>query len=313
MIAKLALVMLLQGAADPVRTPTVSARVTPESPAVGEPITITLRVRAPRGTVVGFPVLPDTGTRIEPLDPRALSTVSDATDVDQTATYRLIAWDTGSVQIEFADVTLTRDGRVTRYPVRVGAMRIHSVLPRDTAARVPKPARGPLDAPKMPWRWFVGAAVVAWLSWWGWRRWKKHQAEVATLDPGASVRARMGFAHARSLDLISAGEPGRHALAHVHVLRRYLAERWPELPASLTAIEMNARLSSLEFPILPERLVAVLHAGESVAYASAPMAAVDAERVGVESVAMMEDLERAWTVRMAKAQGEARVKRKKLR
>ncbi len=313
MIATLALALMLQGAADPVRAPTVSARVTPESPAVGEPITITLRVRAPRGTLVRFPVLPDTGTRIEPLDPRALSGVTDDGDVDQTATYRLIAWDTGSVNVEFADVTLERDGRVTRYPVRVGTMRIHSVLPRDTTARKPKPARGPLDAPRMPWRWFVAAAVVAWLSWWGWRRWKAHTLAMASFDPGAAVRARKGFAHARSLDLITAGEPGRHAIAHVHVLRRYLAERWPELPASLTALEMNAKLASLDFPILPERLVSVLQVGEAVAYASAPISVVDAERTGVESASMMEDLERAWVVRVAKAQGEARVRRKKLR
>jgi hypothetical protein len=136
---------------------------------------------------------------------------------------------------------------------------------------------------------------------------------MATADPGASVRARKGFAHARSLDLISAGEPGRHALAHVHVLRRYLAERWTELPASLTAQEVDARLATLDFPILPERLVSVLHAGEAVAYASAPMSAAEAERVGIEAASMMEDLERAWMVRVAKAQGEARVRRKKLR
>jgi hypothetical protein len=313
MIAQLALALLLQGATDPVRAPTVSARITPESPAVGEPITITLRVRAPRGTLVRFPTLPDTGTRIEPLDPRSLSGVSDDGEVDQTATYRLIAWDTGSVDVQFADVTLERDGRVTRYPVRVGTMRIHSVLPRDTSARTPKPARGPQDAPRMPWRWFVAAAVVAWLSWWGWRRWKAHKIAMATADPGASVRARKGFAHARSLDLISAGEPGRHALAHVHVLRRYLAERWPELPESLTAKEMKAALEPLNFPILPEGLVSILETAEGVAYAGATISADDAEMIGVESAMMVEDLERAWVVRMAKAQGDGRVRRKKLR
>ena len=49
----------------------ITARVTPEAPAIGDPITIELRVRAPVGADVRFPVLPDTGTRIEPLDPRA--------------------------------------------------------------------------------------------------------------------------------------------------------------------------------------------------------------------------------------------------
>lgn len=313
MIAALAFLVLLQDGAAPQRAPTVSARVTPEQPAVGEPITVELRVRAPRGTLVRFPVLPDTGTRIEPLDPRSISAAGLSGEVDETATYRLIAWDTGSVALTFADVTLERDGRVTRYPVRVGELRIRSVLPRDSAGRVPKPARGPLDAPTMPWRWFVALAVIAALAWIGWRRWRAHRAALATLDPGAVVRAREAFAHVRGLDLLAAGESGRHALAHVQVLRRYLAERWPDLPASLTATELEQRLGVGDFPILPDRLVRVVASAEQVAYAGTALAPEAAERLAVDVTGVVDDLEKAWRARQAKLVEESRIRRKKLR
>lgn len=313
MIARLALVLLLQGGGEPQRSLTVSARVTPESPAVGEPITVELRVRAPRGTLVRFPVLPDTGTRIEPLDPRTVSSNDAAGEVDQTASYRLIAWDTGSVNLQFSDVTLEREGRATRYPVRIGELRIRSLLPRDTSARAPKPARAPLDAPTMPWRWLVALVVVGLLAWWGWRRWRRRRLEQASFDPGAAVRARQGFAHVRALDLLGAGEAGRHALAHVQVLRRYLAERWPELPASLSASEIEMQLKQGDFPILPDRLVAAVATSEQVAYAGAALAPDAAERLAAEVAGVVEDLEKVWLARQAKSLEASRIRRKKLR
>lgn len=313
MIAGLAMLLLLQGAGTPARAPTVSARVSPESPAVGEPITIELRVRAPRGTLVRFPVLPDTGTRIEPLDPRSVSATSASGEVDQRATYRLIAWDTGRVDLRFGDVTLERDGRATRYPVRVGELRIRSVLPRDTANRRPKPARAPFDAQAMPWRWLVALAVIAGLGWWGWRRWRRHREHLAHVDPGAGVRARERLAQLGAMDLLSAGESGRHALMHVLVLRTYLAERWPNLPTSLTATELAARITGDEFPILPERVVNPATTAEQVAYAAASIAPLAAQRLAREVTVVVDDLETAWVARQAKSLAESRIRRKTLR
>lgn len=313
MIAALAVALLLQAAPQVERAPTVRVRVAPEQPAVGEPITVEITVRAPRGTLVRFPVLPDTGERIEPLDPRSVTGTDGADGIEQVATYRLIAWDTGRVAPPFGDVTLDRDGRVTRYAVQLGDLRIRSVLPADSAARQPKPPRAAMDAPTMPWRWLVALAVIAALAAWGRRLHRRRQAEAAALDPGTARRAREAFAHLRGLDLSSAGEPGRHALAHLQVLRRYIAERWPSLAESLTAQELEARLPAVEFPVMPERLLELARAGEPVAYAAAAIASGEAERVALEARTLMEDLERAWLARQAREQESGRIKRKKLR
>lgn len=305
--------LLLQAAPQADRAPTVRVRVSPERPAVGEPITVELTVRAARGTLVRFPVLPDTGERIESLDPRSLSGGETADGVEQVATYRLIAWDTGRVDPPFGDVTLERDGRTTRYPVQLGNLRVRSVLPPDSASRQPKPPRAPLDVPTMPWRWFVAAAVVLGLAVWGWRRAQRRKAKAALIDPGAARRARESFAQLRALDLANAGETGRHALAHVWVLRRYVEERWPSLPTALTAQELDARLVDLDFPVLPERFVSLVREAEPIAYAAAPVSLADATRIADEAVLLADDLERAWLARQERARESARIKRKKLR
>lgn len=309
----LVLALLLQGTAAPLRVPTVTARVTPEAPAIGDPITIELRVRAPVGADVRFPVLPDTGTRIEPLDPRAIRDASTAEGVDRTAIYRLIAWDTGAVALTLSDVVVSRDGREQRYPVQLGALTIRSVLPVDSALRVPKPAADALDAPSLRWRLWLGLAVLLALLLASYRRWRRWQRERADAPPDAIGAARAAFAHARALNLLEAGEPGRHLLAHIGVMRRYLAERWPVAAADLTAQELAHALPRGDFPILPDRVVALVTRGEAVAFARARIENSEAQRLGVEAVAVVEDLETVWSARRAQQHADRkRVKRKPL-
>ena len=309
----LVLALMLQGTAAPVRVPTVTARVTPEAPAIGDPITIELRVRAPAGAEVRFPVLPDTGTRIEPLDPRSIRDASTAEGVDRTAVYRLIAWDTGAVALALTDVVVRRDGRDQRYPVQLGALTIRSVLPADTTLRVPKPAADALDAPSLRWRLWLGLAVLLALLVASYRRWRRWQRERAAAPPDAIGAARAAFAHARALNLLEAGEPGRHLLAHIGVMRRYLAERWPVAGADLTAQELALALPRGDFPILPDRVVSLVARGEGVAFARARIENSEAMQLGAEAAAVVEDLETVWAARRAQQRADAqRIKRKPL-
>ena len=309
----LALLLLLQGTSTPMRVPTVTARVTPDAPAIGEPITIELRVRAPVGAEVRFPVLPDTGTRIEPLDPRTIRDASTAEGVDRTAIYRLIAWDTGAVTPAFTDIIVRRDGRDQRFPVQLGALTIRSVLPADTTLRVPKPAADALDAPSLRWRLWLGLAVLLALLIAGYRRWRRWQRERADAPPDAIGVARAAFAHARALNLLEAGEPGRHLLAHIGVMRRYLAERWPVAGADLTAQELAVALPRGDFPILPDRVVSLIARGEGVAFARARIENGEAMQLGAEAAAVVEDLETVWAARRAQQRTDAqRIQRKPL-
>ncbi len=318
MIGSLALVLLLQGAAPSAEAPVVSARRSPEAPGIGEPIVVELRVRAPLGTEVRFPVLADTGTRLEPLDPREIRDASTTTRLDRSAVYRLIAWDTGSVSLTWDDIVLVQGGVERRYPVTLAPIQIRSLLPSDTALRVPQPAREPVETYSWHWRLWLAIAVIAALAWWGLRRWREERAEWARRAAEDAGRiAREGFAHAATLELLAAGEAGRHLLMHVTVLRRYLARRWPGAGAHLTATELHAALRDSPFPILPDRVVGLVARAESVAYARAPIAAEEAETLGVAAQGIGADLETALEVRREQEDGlrrdARRIKRKALR
>lgn len=291
----IALLFALQAA------PQVTARVVPESPALGEPITVELRVRAPLGSEIRFPAVPDSADAVEPLDPRLVRDASTASLLDRTAVYRLIAWDTGARTITFADVSVARDGAVQHYRVALPPIRVRSVLPADSARRVPRSERGPLEIPGGWWRLWLALAVVLALGYAAWHAWRRRSARVEAEGPDAARAAEEGFTHAERLGLLEAGEHGRFALAHVDVMRRYLAARFPQAAPSRTAREVAQALTGAEFPILPERVADLLLQTEPIAFARAPVTPEGARALAAEARAIVGDVETAWRSRRAAA------------
>jgi len=289
------LVLALQGSAAQ-----VTARVTPEQVAVGEPITIELRVRAPLGTEIRFPALPDSNDVVEPLDPRQLREASSATIIDRTAVYRLIAWDTGQRVVRFGDITLTRDGATRRYPVTLPALQIRSVLPADTALRKPRPPRAVQEVPAPWWKYAIGAVVVLAILWML-RKALRSRATSSDRGPDPAKVADDAFAHAARLGLLEAGETGRHALTHVDVMRRYLAARFPQADLTRTAREVADALVGAEFPILPARVSDLLLRSEPVAFARAPVRPDEARAIAEEAKAIVRAVETAWRARQEQA------------
>ncbi|MCC7003863.1 MAG: hypothetical protein IT357_17035 [Gemmatimonadaceae bacterium] len=289
------LVLALQGSAAQ-----VTARVTPEQVAVGEPITIELRVRAPLGTEIRFPALPDSNDVVEPLDPRQLREASSATIIDRTAVYRLIAWDTGQRVVRFGDITLTRDGATRRYPVTLPALQIRSVLPADTALRKPRPSRAVQDVPPPWWKYAIGAVVVLAILWLL-RKALRSRARAKDRGPDPAKIAEEAVAHAAKLGLLEAGETGRHALSHVDVMRRYLAARFPQADLTRTAREVSDALVGAEFPILPARVSELLLRTEPVAFARAAVRPDEARAIAEEAKAIVRAVETAWRARQEQA------------
>ena len=301
MIGLATLALLLQAGVTLERAPQVSARVMPEAPAIGEVITIEVRVRATAGSEIRFPSLPDSLHRVEALDPRALRDASSSAFADRTAIYRLIAFDTGQATVHIGDVTVRRDGAETRHRVILAPTRIRSVLPTDSTGRIPRPARALLDVPTSYWRWVVALTVVLVLAiwvFWSWRR-ARRARRVRRDGPDPAARAHDAFAHTRALGLLEAGEPGRHTVAHVGIVRDYLAARFPDTARSLTGAELVAALPA-EFPILPERVAELVTRVERVAFANAAIAPNDAERLAMSAVSIVEDVETAWQARHAR-------------
>jgi hypothetical protein len=304
-IALIGLIALLQATGgQPPTAPRMVISIRPETVTVGDPFTVGIRIRAPRGSVIAFPTGPDSGGPVELLDPlivapfSADSAVSDA--VDQVARYRMAAWETGPLSFDLGAARVQTPGGVVQMPVGELVVMVQSVLPADTTLRVPKPARD-IFGPVVPWWWpwlpiLVAAAVVGGLLWWWWRRRRRRLAAQPAIDP--YDLAEREFARIEALGLLEAGERGRFVALMVEVLRDYLAARVATAHPSLTStelLEVMRRASGV--PV--DRLTPVLSETDLIKFAKRPVSAERAREIGREARAIVQALGRAETAQPA--------------
>lgn len=243
-------------------------KVLPESVTVGQPFQVVVRIRAARGARIEFPQGPDSSTTIEVAKPVVLSALTDTTTTDQSATYSLIAWDVGRLPIGFADV-LVRDAEGTerRVPlVRGVGVTVVSVLPADSAQRIPKSVRAVFE-PTIPWwYWLIVALIAAGLLalWWWWRRRRRAPTPTVARDPyDEAVRA---FERVEALGLITAGQGSTHVALCADVMREYLSRVLPRAMPSLTSTELLGVLK--DEPRAPGgRLARTLHEVDIIKFA----------------------------------------------
>ena len=242
--------------------------VTKDTVTVGEPFEVRVRVRAPLGAEIRFPANPDSSSMVQARDPRTVVTTDSVQALDQTATYRLAAWDVGIQPIVIGDVSVLLDGAADGRPVSVAQLRVfvRSVLPADSALRVPKPARPIWEVRAFPW-WILAAILAAvaigFLVWW-WLKRRRRPAPAIVVDP--YVRAQREFTRLETMGLVDAGERTRFVALAVEVLRDYLAAREPDATLALTSRELVHVLR--RNPHVPhERLSRTLHEADLAKFA----------------------------------------------
>jgi hypothetical protein len=306
-VIALALLLVLQGATPPAATVPVRMGVTvqPDTVTIGEHFALRIRVRAPRGAVIGFPVGPDSGLTVEAVDPRREEQSADTTAVERTAIYRLVAWSLGPQRIHLGDVVVSAAGADHRYAVPDAMLAVRSVRPTDSTGKVPRPSRDVLVAPRALWPWIVGALALITLLGWMLRRWLRRSTRARDRST-ALAAAHRDFARIAALGLLDAGERGRYVALHVDVLRDYLAARIPEAARSLTTTELLAALTP-DAPVPLPRLSPVLLESDLVKYAARPVTAGRARELGEEARAIVDAVEDA-VVQRARA-AAARPKR----
>jgi hypothetical protein len=205
--------------------------LTPDTVTVGDPFVVQVRVAAPAGATVEFPAGPDSAGAVDLLDPRR-ETIARAADggVDVTATYRAAAWDVGALPLGLGDVVVRAAGAERRIPLGALRVAVRSVLPADSARRVPKPVREPVPDPGLWWLRLaliaalaaVAVALLAWLA----RRWWLARRRVVPAD-AAYRTAVAAFERLERLRLVEAGEGGRHVALATDIARDYLAAAPP--------------------------------------------------------------------------------------
>ena len=256
---------------------------------VGDVVRLTVRVRAPLGATVNFPTGLDSLAPVQALEPPVIRDGADSSLVDRIAVYRLAAWDIGRQPIRLGDVLVQSDDGDRRVSLTLPTLFVRSVLPADSAQRVPKPPRDLLSvrAPVPWWWWALGALAVlaiGLLSWWWMRR--RRGALRPTGDPFADAQA--GFARIERLRLPEAGEPGRHAALMTDVMRRYLAGRHESASLANTTGELLVVMRGV--PTVPfERLRKLLDEVDPVKFAAVPIGAQRARELGEEAKAIVHE------------------------
>ena len=256
---------------------------------VGEVFRLIVRVRAPLGATINFPAAVDSLGPIQALDPPTVRSGADSVNAaDRIATYRFAAWDIERRQIKLGDVVVQTDDGERRVTLQLPFVFVKSVLPADTALRVPKPARPLLEArAPTPWWWWLLAAlalVIALGAWW-WAR-RRRGADESTGDPHADALA--AFARIEALRLLEAGEPGRHAALMADVVRRYLSERIDAASLAHTSRELLEAVRSAR-TVSFDALHSLLDAVDPVKFGAAPISADRARAVGEEAKAIVRE------------------------
>ncbi|MDB4910942.1 MAG: hypothetical protein JWO39_1765 [Gemmatimonadetes bacterium] len=295
------LLLLLQGvqapqgaAPDPSRASQVQMGVSvqPETVTVGEHFVVRVRVRAPRGAEIGFPVGPDSGLMVEAVDPRREQGSADTTVAERTAIYRLVAWTVGAQHVTLGGLVVSVAGADRRYAIPDMAVIVKSVRPGDSTGRVPRPARDVIVAPPVLWPWIVGGLLLLALLLWMLRRRLRRRPTLSHTGRGALADALRDFARIDELALLEAGERGRYVALHIDVLREYLAARIPEAARSLTSTELLAVLRA-DAPVPLPRLVPVLAAADLIKYADRPVTDARARELASETRGIVESTEDA--------------------
>lgn len=266
----------------PARSGTV---IRPDTVTVGQPFRVEVRVRAAAGATILFPPGPDSTGSVQALDPRVITDAHATGAVDQTASYRLAAWNVGSLRVGLTDVIVETGGRQARVPLGGLTVFVKSVLPADSTLRVPKPARDLLVGPAIPW-WILGVlALLAFLLWVAWRRRRAAGPGAApAIEPFA--RAEREFARVAALGLVEAGERGRYVALVVEVLRDYLVARYPAATLSLTSDELAVELR--EAAAVPhEQLDQLLREADLVKFARRSLTTEQALELGREAQAIV--------------------------
>jgi len=272
--------LLLQAASSP---PVAAWTVRPESVTVAEPFTVTVTVRAPSRLGVTFPPGPDSAQAVEAVDPPAV-TSSENGEV-RTAVYRLVAWQTGTLVVPLAAVAVGDGASALRLDVEPRIL-VTSVLPADSAQRVPRPALGVIPGQLPWWVWVLPPLVFVVLAWAVVRR-RKRRAPAP--PPTAIAVAQGALARVDALGLLEAGEPTRYLALTVEALRGYLSARVPQASRAQTSGELLAAVLGYGLP--NDRIRTVLEEEDQVQFARRSVSADRARAVAREVQALLEACE----------------------
>lgn len=272
----------------------LGSRVTPDTVTVGQRFIVLLKVRAPVGANIQFPLVVDSAIGASPTAAQIIgapfvdSATTDSSGTTRAAAYRFAAWDVGPQPLLLGSIAVTVAGRTAYIALNSQTVFVRSVLPADTTLRQPRPPRPPIVLQPfnwLPWLALLAAILLAALLWWLWRWYRRRRA--APLPPFET--AEREFARVEAMRLVETGEPERHVALMTDVLRDYLAARVDGIQRSQTTSELLAGAA----PIRPYAggLEHLLGTADLVKFARQRVSPADAQALGAQARAIVRQVE----------------------
>jgi hypothetical protein len=297
MLSMLSMILLLSPG--PARAQNLAVQlgvsIVPETVTVGDPFVVVIAARVPRGTTVEFPDAPDSSGAVQALGPRVLrdGPRSDAEFVEHQAEYSVAAWDTGGLAILRGGVVVQQGSATRNISLQPYRVYVRSVLPEDSALRVPKPVRPLIETSVFPW-WILAAtlaaAIIAWRLWVWWQRRRGQLPPIQVVDPYEA--AMREFDRIGSLSLVESGERGRYVSLMVDVARIYLARRFPVARLSHTSTELLSSIRA-EATVPRDALMRLLNEADLIKFGRRPVAPARATELGKDARSLVETEYRA--------------------
>jgi membrane protein implicated in regulation of membrane protease activity len=264
-------------------------KVSPDTVIIGQPFNLLIKILAPKGVRFEFPSGPDTTMQngVRPIELRGEKFVSMLSDT-AVALYHLVAWDLGVQPLRLSDVRVTLGAEERRPSLAGASVFVRSILPADTALRVPKPARPLIVLPVFnwwPWLALLAAMIAAVLIWWAWRRYRNRPR--APIDP--YVRAQREFDRLDQQGLVEGGRAGVYLSLIVDVAREYLAARISGVRRSDTSSELLRTMQPREG--IETDLPRLLERADLVKFARADISAQEATHAGAAIRAIVDHVE----------------------
>ena len=305
MIGLAALALLLQAGTTNIPVQ-LGVSVSADTVTVGQRFIAVIRVRAPRGATIEFPTTIDSAsanssTGMQMIGKPAIATLPDSTSLTMSAAYRLTAWDVDLQRLGLPDVVVRYNGQTGYVSLADRGVFVKSVLPEDSALRVPKPARPAIGIIGFNWRpllmalALMAAALGLWRLWIWYRRRRR-----APLDPYEA--AQREFARIEQMNLLQSGQGELHAALMSDVMREYLAKRVPEIERSHTSSELLA--ASVRIQSAATGLGELLWRTDLIKFARIGVTTEESQKLGATARATVENVEEHFAAEEERAQQE---------
>jgi hypothetical protein len=288
----------------------VSTTVSADTVSLGEPFTVRVRVRAPKVATIVFPEVPGAANGVDPVDPRSIEEGPTGDFLDRTAVYSFVAWDVGARAPVFDPVRISIAGREAACGVGATGVFVRSLLPADSS-EAPRDSRAPVHIPGNLWQYLLaGGLVFGVILYLIWLRRQKRLEATEDAAPEPWIQAREAFSRLEALQLAESGEPGRHVIAHVDVLRTYIERRFPTVNSTLDAPSAASAMSQVDFPLPVHKVAELLERDASLRFAQSPVAVEEAVTLAAQARDITANLQLAHEARMRAVERPPRPRRR---